>query len=129
MPPTAVIFYQDPDGTAPVLERLRELRRTDPRAYAKCIARIERLGELGHQLRWPEADYLRDDIYELRARRGRLNYRVLYFFHGRAAAVLAHSLTKEKQVPPADIEIAINRRRQFLAHPKKHTYEEDPNHA
>ena len=35
MPPTDVIFYQDDEGRAPVLEWLRELRRGDRRAYAK----------------------------------------------------------------------------------------------
>ncbi len=69
-----------------------------------------RLAALGHALRRPEADYLRDDIYELRARRGRVQYRTLYFFHGQRLAGLAHALTKEGQVPPADIERAIRRK-------------------
>lgn len=29
----------------------------------KCYLRLERLRELGHQLRRPEADFLRDGIY------------------------------------------------------------------
>jgi len=28
-----------------------------------------------------------------------MNYRILYFFHGRMAAVLAHGLVKERAVP------------------------------
>jgi len=33
---------------------------------AKAPVRIERLAEMGHELRRPEADYLRENIYELR---------------------------------------------------------------
>jgi ribosome-binding protein aMBF1 (putative translation factor) len=59
------------------------------------VARIRRLAEAGRELRRPEADYLRGGIYELRARRGHVNYRILYFFHGQNVAILAHALTKE----------------------------------
>ena len=58
MPPIDVYFYKDESGHTPVLEWLRELRQRDRKAYAKCVARIRRLAELGHELRRPEADYL-----------------------------------------------------------------------
>ncbi len=117
MPITRVNFYQDPDGLAPVRKWLRELRIEDPRGHEKCVARIERLGELGHELRRPEADYLRSGIHELRARRGTVNYRILYFFHGKNAVVLAHALTKEGSVPEADIERAIERKARVTRDP------------
>jgi phage-related protein len=125
MPQTTVVFYQDEDRRGPGLEWLRVLHRRDRRAYAKCIARIQRLAEMGHELRRPEADYLRDEIYELRARRGRVQYRMLYFFHGQHLAVLAHALTKEGQVPAADIERAIRRKEAFAQDPDGHSYEEE----
>jgi len=68
MPQTTVVFYKEADGEVPVLDWLRALRRRDRRAYAACIARIQRLAMLGHELRRSEADYLRDGIYELRVR-------------------------------------------------------------
>ena len=80
---------------------------------------------MGHELRRPEADYLRDDIYELRARRGRVQYRILYFFHGQRLAVLAHALTKEGQIPPADIERAIRRKDAFAQDLENHSYAEE----
>ena len=101
------------------------LQRRDRRAYAACIARIYRLAAMGHELRRPEADYLRDDIYELRARRGRVQYRILYFFHGQRPAVLAHALTKEGQGPPADIERAIRRKDAVAQDPETHSYVEE----
>lgn len=129
MPKTELIFYRDEHGEAPVVEWLRELRRKDKRAYAKCGARIQVLAQLGHELRRPIADYLRDGIHELRIRHGHVNYRILYFFHGQAVAILAHGLTKEGEVPNADIERAIQRKEAFAQNPAKHSYPEDDQDA
>jgi phage-related protein len=121
--PTEVLFYQDETRRAPVVEWLRDLRRDDRRAYAKCVARIRRLAEAGRELRRPEADYSRDGIHELRARRGHVNYRILYFFYGQNVAILAHALTKEGEIPGSDIERAIRRKQAFERDPARHTYE------
>jgi hypothetical protein len=123
VPPTEVLFYQDEARRAPVIEWLRGLRRDDRRAYAKCVARIRRLAEAGHELRRPEADYLRDGIHELRARHRHVNYRILYFFHGQNVSILAHALTKEGEIPGSEIERAIRRKQAFERDPVRHTYE------
>jgi phage-related protein len=121
MPKTTVVFYQEDADTVPVLDWLDRL---PVKAQDKCRVRIERLRDLGHELRRPEADFLRDGVYELRVRLGGTNYRMLYFFYGRVAAVLAHGLVKEREVPPRDIEEAIRRKRKFELDPKRHTYKE-----
>jgi len=126
---TTVVFYKEADGEVPVLDWIRALRWRDRRAYAACIARIQRLAALGHELRRPETDYLRDGIYKLRVRRGRVQYRILYCFHGQRLAVLAHALTKEGQVPPSDIERAIRRRDAFAQAPETHSYTEELQHG
>ena len=128
MPPTQVFFFQD-ERDIPVRNWLQELRRTDKRVYAKCVARIRLLAQLGHELRRPLADYLEEDIYELRIRRGRGNYRILYFFHGQNIAILAHGLVKEDVIPQADLTRAIKRKEAFLKDPEKHTYEENIAHV
>ena len=125
MPRTVVVFYRDEAGKVPVVEWLRALRRTDRKAYAKCVVRIRRLVELGHELRRPEADFLRDGIYELRAKKGRVNYRILYFFHGPQVAILGHALTKEGAIPVAEIERTIQRKEAFARNPARHSYEEE----
>jgi len=79
---TEVVFYREEDGTVPLVEWLDS---SSPKVQNKCLIRLERLEELGHELRRPEADYLRDDIYELRVSYQGINYRMLYFFHGREA--------------------------------------------
>jgi len=111
MPQTRLRFFQGLDGVSPVWEWLKELRATNPKAYAKCVVRIRRLGAAGHELRRPEADFLRDGVYELRARLGSVNYRILYFFHGRNVAVLAHAVTKEDEIPAIEIDRALERKR------------------
>ncbi len=122
MPQTRLLFFQDAEGDAPVWEWLKDLRARNPKAYAKCVVRIRRLAELGHELRRPEADLLRDGIYELRARLGTVNYRILYFFHGRNVAVLGHAITKENEIPTVEITRAVERKRTFVASPGTHTF-------
>lgn len=119
MPRTQVVLYREEDGTVPLLDWLDRLI---PRVRAKCLVRIERLTELGHELRRPEADLLKDGIHELRVALSGQNYRILYFFHGNTAAVLSHGLVKERRVPPIEIEKAVSRKRKFIADPERHTY-------
>ena len=106
MPVTEIVFHQENSNDAPVLDWLKALRRSDQTAYEKCIKAITRLAEFGHELRRPLADVLRDGIYELRIRKGRVNYRILYFFHGRNLAILGHAIKKEDKVPKQDIDSA-----------------------
>ncbi|MBI4551151.1 MAG: type II toxin-antitoxin system RelE/ParE family toxin [Candidatus Latescibacteria bacterium] len=122
MPVGTVVLYQDEDGTVPILDWMEEL---SPKARVKCLARIKRLRERGHELRRPEADYLRDEIYELRVDLQGVHYRILYFFHGRTVAVLAHGVIKEHRVPPHAIDTAIRRRQKFVQDPGRHTYTEE----
>lgn len=120
MPRTEVVFYAEPVGTCPLLEWLD---KQQPKVQDKCLVRIERLAELGHELRRPEADTLRDGIHELRVTYRRIQYRILYFFH-EGVAVLAHGIVKEARVPDADIDRAKRRRDAYVMHPRAHTYRE-----
>jgi|SRR5271166_771748 len=121
MPRTRVVFYCEEDGSVPVLEWFDDL---PAKAQDKCRIRIQRLAELGFELRRPEGDLLRDGVYELRIGLQHVNYRVLYFFHGRVAAVLAAGLTKEDRVPDADIETVLERKQNYEQDPKLHTFVE-----
>ena len=122
MPETEVFFYQEDREDVPVLDWLKELRRSDPRAYESCVAAIGRLADFGFELRRPLADILTEGIYELRIRKAHVNLRILYFFHGRNVAILSHALTKQDKVPKADIERALRRKRAFIGDPTAHTY-------
>ena len=125
MPATEVVIYSEMNGRCPLLEWMDSIPR---KAQDKCLVRIERLKEMGHELRRPEADTLRDDIRELRASFMGVHYRILYFFHGQKA-VLSHGLTKESIVPDKDIDLALRRKWMFAADPDGHTHIEEETHA
>src|SRR5271168_4306640 len=109
MPKSRVVIYREENGSAPFVNWFREL---PAHGKDKVLVRVERLRELGHELRRPEADFLRDGIHELRASARGIHYRVLYFFHKQIAAVVAHGVVKESAVPDRDIDLAIRRRLQ-----------------
>ncbi|MCW5962490.1 MAG: type II toxin-antitoxin system RelE/ParE family toxin [Bryobacterales bacterium] len=94
------------------------------KAQDKCFLRLERLRDMGHELRRPEADLLRDGIYELRASLRGVHYRILYFFHRDIAAVVSHGIVKERVVPSPEIERAIKRKQSYESAPSRHTYQE-----
>lgn len=118
MSKTEVVMFTEDDGSVPLLEWMDKLLH---KAQDKCIVRIERLAEKGYELHRPEADYLRDDIYELRVSLQGIHYRILYFFSGKQA-VISHGVTKEQEVPAREIDLAIDRRVRFERNPEKHTY-------
>jgi putative component of toxin-antitoxin plasmid stabilization module len=119
LPATTVLFFQEVPGKTPPL--LDWLDRLPEKAQQKCLARLERLEDLGHERR-PDADYLRDGIYELRASYQGVHYRMLYFFHGRIAVVISHGITKEREVPPTEIRRAVRAKEVFEANPAAHTF-------
>ena len=119
MPPVEVILYREINGSVPLREWLDGL---PPKVRDKCLAALERLEELGNELRRPVADYLQDGIYELRTHFRNMNYRMLYFFAGRRIVVVSHGLVKEQRVPAKEIALAERRRQAFLDDPRAHTF-------
>ena len=67
MPETELIIFADDSDSAPLLRWFDRLPQT---VQNKCLERIDRLKALGHELRRPHTDLLRDGIYELRVRSG-----------------------------------------------------------
>ena len=122
MPKADIRIYQETDGTVPLLDWLDDL---SDKAKDKCVAVISRLADFGNQLRRPDCDYLKDGIYELRARVGNVNYRILYGFAGRQIVLLSHGCTKEKKVPAKEINRAIENLRKYKHNPAAHTYREN----
>ncbi len=119
MPRTQVIFFKEESGDVPIIDWLDEL---PAKAQDKCLAKLRRLSDLGYDLRRPEADFLRDEIYELRVGLQGINYRMLYFFYSDKAVVISHGLVKDRVVPPREIDRAIERKTLFKSNPKRHTF-------
>ena len=114
-------IYQEKDGYVPLLDWMDKL---PVKVQDKCIEKIERLSVYGNQLRRPHCDYLEEGIWELRIQHQRVNYRILYFFHGNQVVILSHGLKKTKTVPKKEIKKAIERRDRYIQDPRSHTYKE-----
>jgi phage-related protein len=122
MPRVKLVFFRESDGTVPMLEWFDTL---PPKVRDKCRVWLRRLRDQGHDLRRPEADYLRDGIYELRVGFRGMNYRMLYFYSGREVVVVSHGLVKERIVPPQGIDRAVDRMNEYRRDPARHTHEEE----
>ena len=119
-----IVLFREEDGTTPLREWMRGLR--SQKAVGKCLAAIKALSLLGAELRRPHADYLSDGIYELRTHVQRVQYRLLYFFHGRDIVVMTHGIVKRgSEVPKIEIDNAIHRMKAFKANPRLHSDEEE----
>jgi phage-related protein len=119
MPITDVIIYQDKTGTVPLLQWMDNL----PGAVKiKCIEKIELLAEFGFDLRRPHCDILESGIYELRARRRNVNYRILYCFVGQNRVLLSHGCIKEAEIEKIEIIRALQNQKAYLQNPGAHTY-------
>jgi len=74
------LFREQKSKTIPFLQWIEDL---PPKVQTKCALRLDPLAEIGHELRRPEADFLRNGIYELRASYQGVNYRMLIFSQDR----------------------------------------------
>ena len=122
MPRITVLFYREEDKTVPLRGWLANL---EEQARIRCLARLDLLAEQGHELRRPIAENIGDGLYELRVKFHHVNLRMLYFFHGKTAAVVSHGFAKEKKIPPAEINAALQRMEKFRQNPKLHTFVEE----
>ena len=120
MPKITVVFFQESRQQPPAL--IEWLDGLPAKVQQKCLVRLKRLEDLGHELRRPEADYLRDGIYELRASHQGVHYRMLYFFHDRTVVVISHGIVKEQKVPSREIDRAIRAKQAFETDPGAHTF-------
>jgi phage-related protein len=117
VPAVEVVYYREGDKV-PMDEWLAQL---PAEARGVCLAHLRLLQRKGFELRRPLADYLAEGIYELRAKWRGINYRILYFFHGRQAVVVSHGFLKQRaSVPESELRRAMGRVTRFKADPAAH---------
>jgi len=111
-------FYETESGHCPVVEFIERL--TDEKLKTKLLARIGFLEEKGIYLSKPHAKKLTNtDIWELKIKHKRNEYRILYFFSG-VKVILVHAFMKKRQkVPKREIELAEKRKRDWERRFKK----------
>ena len=99
-----VYYFVDEKGVNPVKEFIHSL---PPKEQTKVYAYINELKIKGWNLRRPMADYLSEDIYELRPRYNR----IFYFFYLGNRAILVHAIKKRsKEIPSGDLQLCIKRK-------------------
>jgi phage-related protein len=111
-----VIFYRSASGKCPIEEFVEDLPVEDAK---EVVASIAALRQLGNKARRPLVDYLEDGIYELRARRFRKQFRVLYTFAGRQTILLLTGFVKKtKSVPVRKVKKAKALRKDYFKRAK-----------
>lgn len=107
-----VLYYEDINQKSQIFNYIEKLKDNE---QIKVLNWIKKLQEEGPNLPRPYADYLRDDIYELRVKLTGDQIRILYFFCFKDYIVLTHSFRKNTQkVPPKEIKKALICRNDFL---------------
>lgn len=100
-----IIYYTSERGEIFVRDFILSLKADGARA--KIAACIDYIAQYGYLARRPYAAPLRDKIYELRTEFGKLELRVLFFFHGKEIVLTHGFLKKTREVPDEEIERAI----------------------
>jgi hypothetical protein len=124
MPGTNVVLYREEDGSCPFLEWIEQL---PAKVQAKCLLRVERLRELGHELRCPEADLLRDGIYELLASRQGHSLQDSVFLSRSCCGGCSSGDREGGCHSTKEIDRAIERKKRSEANPARHSHEEKQN--
>jgi len=106
-------YYTTRDGHCPVEVFLDSLTNAE---FTRLNSKIQLLQELGIDLRRPHTDFLRDKIYELRARDRKKQLRILYFFFDGNKIIFSHGIVKKSErVVDAEIERAIMHYEDYIA--------------
>jgi phage-related protein len=115
--PWNIEYYQSGNGKYPVEEFINSL---ELKSQARIARTLDLLEEFGMELRMPYARYLEMHLWELRIRLGRNRYRIIYFLPSGKTFILLHGFSKKTDtVSRADIEIAKNRRDDYLSRRRK----------
>lgn len=109
----SIDYYRSQPGRCPVEEFIDSL---DTKSRARVARTLDLLEEFGTELGMPYARHLEKQLWELRVRHSRNQYRVIYYLATGQTFVLLHGFTKKTgPVPRSDMEIAERRRDDYLS--------------
>ena len=112
MQKVACFYFQTESNKSPVEDFVDAL---DGGTQRKFFFTVELLEEFGHQLIYPHAKYIGDEIFELRFTGKEGAIRVLYFFFHHDKAILTNGfIKKSNKTPTKEKSLAIERRRTYL---------------
>ncbi|MUL39485.1 type II toxin-antitoxin system RelE/ParE family toxin [Gloeocapsopsis dulcis] len=113
-----VEFYKSEEGSSPVFEWFDE---QDAKVKAKFARIFELLEECGTSVKKPYVDSITDTkLFEIRVEQQTNIYRILYFAYTGKRFILLHGFQKKTQkTPRRHIELAEDRRKEFISRNKK----------
>ena len=120
-------FYSTENGKQPVVDFIKSLSAKDS---AKVLRDLDLLQEFGYNLHFPYVDTIKGDKYkgllELRTKLASNIFRVFYFVllcdsgSQTHRAVLLHGIQKKtNKTPKKELEIALERMKNYLSRGKK----------
>ena len=111
--PWSIEYYKSRNGKYPVVEFIDSL---EAKSRARIARTLDLLEEFGIELGMPYSRYLEKQLSELRVRHGRNHYRIIYFLFTGKTFILLHGFSKKTDaVPRADLQMAQNRRDDYLS--------------
>ena len=102
------VYFQTEAERAPVKEFIDSLHNRTKQKYLEVVGLLEVYGK---SLPWPHADFLGDEIYELRFVGIEGKIRILYFFYYGHKIVFTNGFVKKRwKVPAKEIALAKSRK-------------------
>jgi phage-related protein len=106
-----IAYFREGGGRSPIEEFIERLTKEE---QVETMVGIDMLRSHGISLGRPWVAPLGKGLWELRIR-SRRQLRILYFLHTERTFVLLHGFIKKtREVPQAEIQMALRRMRQFL---------------
>lgn len=113
MEKTTCVYYQSESGRLPAKDFIDSLDVSSQRKFFFCVELLE---AFGHELPFPHAKYIGDQIFELRFTAKEGAARVLYFFFHRDRTILTNGfIKKSNKIPMKEKQLAVERRKAYLA--------------
>jgi len=107
------VYYQTRAGRIPVKEFVDSLHGRTQHKFFNVVILLE---EYGKNLPRPHAQYIADDIFELRFVGIEGGVRIFYFFFHENKVVLSNGFIKKtRKAPKREIELAKERKKAYLA--------------
>lgn len=107
--PLVVVFFQTENGNEPVRDWIKEHHKAERKLIGKDIRKTQ----WAQEWRAPLIKHLGKGLYEIRTDLFYTIARVL-FFTGGNEMILVHGFTKKtRQIPKAELDLALKRKRQY----------------
>ncbi len=110
-PQYSIVYYATSNGRQPVEDFLNDLRKSNMKAYGKCLSYVQRLQVEGVQLDSHFVEKMKSvkDVWELRPEHLNVEYRILFGVVGKEIILVWAGIKKGRGLRQGDIDLAQQR--------------------